>query len=563
MAMEYVEGHTLDKELKRRGRFTPAAAVEVLTPVADVLDAAHARGVVHRDLKPENIMLGRDERGELLVKVLDLGIAKLVGGDAYAANATALTTAGQILGTPYYMSPEQWGELPRDGHAEVDGRTDVYSLGVIAFELVAGRKPLAGQTLAELRQKHVAEPPPALEEAAPGVSREFGRAVARATAKDRGDRPPTAGAFVDELRAALGLSLRSRARGPAHETDSAHGVDARRTHTGGEAATAPLPPGALEQSRADTLLTSEFERHATDGAHAPASVQTRPVAPRGGGRQTVASGPSETAGDAPGPRADAGAHVAALPAESPRAGRRLAPLVAGGVLALLLVAAVGGWLAWRLAQGSNEERARPTPNAPANASAAVPTPPAVEPKAEVLNYWLEVFDRPEDKEGRRVAETSAALATGQRFRFHFYTQRRGYLYIIGPGTEANALMLILTAQGAGKWSKSNLVVGQADFAFPPGDVKLRLVGSAGTEDYTVIFSPTPLDEPSFLTGPFQHELTPAEVKQFEELRARHGADSSALEARAEGGEPRVGVSAPARATRDGAPVIFDIRISHR
>src|ERR671939_1170756 len=108
MVMEYVEGHTLDKELRRRGRFTPAEALEVLEPVADVLDAAHARGVVHRDLKPENIMLGSDGRGGTVVKLLDLGIAKIVGaGDVQPAGATSLTIAGQILGTPYYMSPEQ------------------------------------------------------------------------------------------------------------------------------------------------------------------------------------------------------------------------------------------------------------------------------------------------------------------------------------------------------------------------------------------------------------------------------------------------------------------------
>ena len=204
MVMEYVEGHTLDRELKRRGRFTPEEALEVLEPVADVLDAAHARGVVHRDLKPENIMLGSDGRGGTVVKVLDLGIAKLTGaGDLHSTTVnTSLTMAGQILGTPYYMSPEQWGEMPRDGNPEVDGRADVYSLGVIFFELVAGRKPLAGTTLPELRRQHVSAPPPSLSEAAPGVPPEFGRAVGRALAKDRGDRPQTAGAFVEELRAA-------------------------------------------------------------------------------------------------------------------------------------------------------------------------------------------------------------------------------------------------------------------------------------------------------------------------------------------------------------------------
>src|ERR1051325_1190957 len=214
MVMEYVEGHTLDRELKRRGRFTPTEALAVLEPVADVLDAAHARGVVHRDLKPENIMLGHDDRNAAVVKVLDLGIAKMIGaGDVHAGGATSLTVAGQLLGTPYYMSPEQWGEMPRDGNPEVDGRTDIYSLGMIFFELVAGQKPLGGRTLAELRQKHVSVPMPRLETVAEGVPEEFGGWVARAMSKDRADRPQTAGELIDGLRESLGLP--ARGHGPA------------------------------------------------------------------------------------------------------------------------------------------------------------------------------------------------------------------------------------------------------------------------------------------------------------------------------------------------------------
>ena len=103
-------------ELKTRGRFTAAEAFEVLTPIMSVLDTAHAMGVVHRDLKPENIMVGKPSgNGEPMVKLLDLGIAKMreIAGVDNGGN-TALTMAGQVLGTPYYMSPEQWGEIPRD-----------------------------------------------------------------------------------------------------------------------------------------------------------------------------------------------------------------------------------------------------------------------------------------------------------------------------------------------------------------------------------------------------------------------------------------------------------------
>src|SRR5215208_6871370 len=208
MVMEYVEGHTLDHELKTRGRFTAAEAFEVLTPIMSVLDTAHSMGVVHRDLKPENIMVGKSaEGGESSVKLLDLGIAKMreiAGGDN--GGNTALTMAGQVLGTPYYMSPEQWGEIPRDDSSEIDGRADIYSLGLVFYEMIVGRRCFAGNTLNELRREHVTMKPRPLHEVVADVPRGFSDAIERATAKDRGDRQPTANALSNELRAGLATS---------------------------------------------------------------------------------------------------------------------------------------------------------------------------------------------------------------------------------------------------------------------------------------------------------------------------------------------------------------------
>src|SRR3979411_1799259 len=138
LVMEYVEGNTLDVELKKRGKFSPAEAVAVLAPIMGVLNAAHAMGVVHRDLKPENIMIGKASTGgDPIVKLLDLGIAKLreVAG-AEKTGSTNLTVAGQMLGTPYYMSPEQWGELPEDGNFDIDGPADSYNMGVVLSHMI-------------------------------------------------------------------------------------------------------------------------------------------------------------------------------------------------------------------------------------------------------------------------------------------------------------------------------------------------------------------------------------------------------------------------------------------
>jgi serine/threonine-protein kinase len=590
MVMEYVEGHTLDKELKRRGHFTPAEAFDVLEPVADVLNSAHARGVVHRDLKPENIMLGSDDRGNTVIKVLDLGIAKIVGaGDVHAAGATSLTVAGQILGTPYYMSPEQWGEMPRDGNPEVDGRTDIYSLGVIFFELVAGKKPLGGKTLAELRQKHVAAPLPLLSEVVPGVSESFSRAIARAMAKDRGDRPQTPGAFINELRESLGLAPSTRGRVHTTDVGAAHVTDAGRRAAGtqggmSEAATAHLSPGTnaemLDQSHANTILTSDFESPATGPGRETSAQPSQPVtsghlgARREGGRETVAAHVAETmtgiTEDAAGRpsaespqafRQDAARRVASeqgtgVSVTAPEPRRRVGPLIAGGVLALLLVAGVGGWLAWK---GLSPKPETPT-NPGANNSAPPKAPEA--PKVEAASYWFEAFDTKDDASGKHVAEASATLESGKWFKFHFMPRSRGYLYIIGPYKDGNAQITMLTAQGAGAL-KSNLVGAGADFSFPFGGTKLRLDDNPGADEFTFIFSPTPLMSPSFLTGKYLQELTPAEVKELEDFRAQFKPDAPEASVRGEGGERRVAVLAPEPATSGGKPLIIDVRIVHK
>jgi eukaryotic-like serine/threonine-protein kinase len=589
MVMEYVEGHTLDSELKRRGRFTPPDALAVLEPVADVLDSAHGRGVVHRDLKPENIMLGRDDRGGVVVKVLDLGIAKMVGvGDAYSGGATSLTVAGQLLGTPYYMSPEQWGEMPRDGNPEVDGRTDIYSLGVIFFELIAGRKPLGGRTLAELRQKHVAAPLPMLGEVAPEVSEEFGRWVARAMAKDRADRPQAAGELIDGLRASLGM--------PAHTRGSGlRGADAPRLDAAAhglardEAATARLSSETSAEAHthgtADTLLTSDFDapapasdRSRETSAQRPSAHTSGNAAPRhDASRETLvgdaydtragadAGRPSAQTSDASARASAQGAVVATRVAPAVDEGRRrtLAPLLVGGVLALLLLAGVGAWLALRdsgtKAVGNNNV-AVSKPPAP---GAAAPTPeaPAAATKVEAASYWFEAFDKPEDETGKRIAEPVATLLSEQRFRFHFTPKERGYLYIIVPGKDGNAQSIFLSGRGV-RNLKTNLVGAGADFVFPSWDkTKLRLDSQPGSDVYTFIFSPRPLTSPAFLAGEAERELTPAEVSELEDFRAQFKSDSPTTSVSGDGGERRVVVSIPA--TAEGRPLIFDLRINHR
>src|SRR5256712_11648681 len=169
LVMEYVEGNTLDAELRKHGKFSPTDAVAVLDPIMSVLNAAHAMGVVHRDLKPENIMIGKtNSGGEPVVKLLDLGIAKMseiAGVESHGT--TELTMAGQMLGTPFYMSPEQWGEPSRDGSFEIDGRADIYSLGLVAYQMITGKRLYSAETLSEVRRRHISMTPPPLYEQGP------------------------------------------------------------------------------------------------------------------------------------------------------------------------------------------------------------------------------------------------------------------------------------------------------------------------------------------------------------------------------------------------------------
>ena len=542
MVMEYVEGRSLDKELKERGRLPPEEAWRILEPVVGALEAAHAHGVVHRDLKPENVMLNRTAGGELQVKLLDLGIAKLrdVAETHVGDGGGALTLAGQILGTPYYMSPEQWGEPSRDRSPEIDGRADIYSLGVIFYELVAGAKPFMGYTLGELRQGHVSRHAPLLHRIVEGVPEEFARAVERAMAKDRADRPPTAGVFASEMRAALGLASGAHL---APDTSSRN------------AAIAPLPDFESSQTLIhENIKATGAPRAANETApqeEAPASrLASIPVE-----RQAGAQTPRET------PQRESHASHAQVAAPKPSARRSPVKLIATVALAFILVGGIiaGGWLAWNRARswGAAGDEGR---------SLATTGSAAAEPSArfELMNYWIEAFDEDAEQDaGRRVAARELSLPSGQQFKFHFVARERGYLYIVGPGV-GNAPTTFLTARPTGIM-KTNLAPAGADFIFPYGEGQvLELDKNPGTEEYVIIFSQTPLLAPAFLATESEHELTPAELKELEDLRARSKTalpSADVKESEAKGGAA-VAVSVES-AGAPSEPVIFDIRIEHR
>jgi hypothetical protein len=198
MAMEYLAGRTLAELISAQAPVDAELAVDIAEQICTALSEAHAAGIVHRDLKPSNIML--IERGEQrnFVKVLDFGVAKLEGAD--------ITRSGALFGTPQYMSPEQ---LRGEG---LDGRSDLYSLGVILYELLAGTAPFSSPTAVGFITAHLHDPPPPLPSDVPA---ELAEVVMMLLAKDPSERPADALAVVAELRSALGgrsPAARRRAR---------------------------------------------------------------------------------------------------------------------------------------------------------------------------------------------------------------------------------------------------------------------------------------------------------------------------------------------------------------
>jgi serine/threonine protein kinase len=184
--MELVTGETLGRRLRDGGRIDATLAASYVYQVAEALDYAHLKGVVHRDLKPSNIMIVYDGT----VKVMDYGIAR-------ARRFDGLTVAGSFLGTPDYVAPET-----AEGHG-ADGRSDLYSLGVVFYEMLTGRRPFVGDTPFATLKMHCSQPPTPPTELTPGIPAQIEAIVLRLLQKDLGDRYATAEDLLIDLRSFL------------------------------------------------------------------------------------------------------------------------------------------------------------------------------------------------------------------------------------------------------------------------------------------------------------------------------------------------------------------------
>jgi len=212
--MGYVDGESVAGRVKRKGPLPPEEARRIMKESADALSAAHAVSVVHRDIKPDNILL-EGTRGRVMVT--DFGIAKALS----QGSGATLTGAGVAIGTPAFMSPEQAA-----GEKEIDGRSDLYSLGIVTYQMLAGELPFNAPTVAGILMKQITEPAPDIRRARPDVPEDLALAVARCLEKDPENRWPTA----DALRRAL----ESRTVTGYRPTGTSWRAGAARSGTGGQ-----------------------------------------------------------------------------------------------------------------------------------------------------------------------------------------------------------------------------------------------------------------------------------------------------------------------------------------
>ncbi|HEY1533321.1 MAG TPA: protein kinase, partial [Polyangiaceae bacterium] len=314
IVMEFLQGEPLDKRLDRVGRLAPKETAHIIMQVCRALTKAHAAGVVHRDLKPENVFLvWDDEEGTDVAKVVDFGIAKFT--DASLGASSSSTRTGSVLGTPHYMSPEQ-----ARGLRNVDYRSDLWSVAVIAYRCIVGLMPFDGEAVGDLLVKLCTAPIPVPSQLAPGIPPGFDAWVAKALTRDPAERFASAAQLAESLAAVCGLSLRGQFAG------------------GGSGAYSALSSGARSAFGTDPNASFQSTQAASTATGAPTT-------------QTPA------------------------PALLPAVQRTGTGAIIAAALAALVVLGIGGAVAFKKLSGPPAEAlvAPTTPVAP-----AAPTPPTAE-----------------------------------------------------------------------------------------------------------------------------------------------------------------------------------------
>jgi serine/threonine protein kinase/formylglycine-generating enzyme required for sulfatase activity len=251
LVMDLIRGRSLHDLLVSEGRLSPEPALEIMAALCAGIGAAHRQGIVHRDLKPLNVMLQENMPMSDAVKVLDFGLAKIKSGELLGSFVAAQTTG--LMGSPYYMAPEQWSE-----EEEPDPRADIYSLGVMLFQMLAGEVPFKGPTLPVIMKKHLTDLPPRFAAVGVSIAPEIEAVVHRAMAKKREDRMTTVDDFISELRIAVGASESAFARPPIDSGAQTMRYEAEGGPT--------IAPGSLGQVSWESATRTDSQQRIEDEA---------------------------------------------------------------------------------------------------------------------------------------------------------------------------------------------------------------------------------------------------------------------------------------------------------
>ncbi len=508
IVMEWLEGRTLEEEIEKNGQISFARAAAILRQVAAALDHAHARHIIHRDLKPSNIMLVRGQDGREQVKVVDFGIAKVISESA--------TPVSLLLGTPHYASPEQFIVGKR-----LDGRSDIYSLGVTLYRMLCGNLPYTAQTLQDLiRLQRTALPPP-IRQYRPEAPEVIERLLFRMLDLEPRNRPQRA---LDAFNI-FAQSLNE-------EANKTGGMDLDWPTT---ASGIILPAG------------SEPSSNRVEGIHVSDTVKERIVA-------TDKKLPARTV---------AARAVASLPqtvrVEEPQAGNRKAIAVnqdpkkyaIAAALALAIFASLSA-----LYFGMIRPRLRAQTDA--QEPALIPAPISGNP-VELMSYYLDISS--DDCRPLTRGTGDEALNSTQFFRFHFVPQRSGYLYIIAQN-EKNVPMTFLTAHPDPEAGvRTNFVEAGSDYIFPPGDGDCIGIIDERMMAFTIILSPTLLASPGFLAAPAMRELNSTEQYELIHWRLQH--KSAAPQIRPDAKHQLTRVTIANESASSDQPVIFDLPVKRR
>src|ERR1044072_5832072 len=272
IVMEFVEGVSLQALMTDEGRFTPDKALKYMQVICSAVAAAHNYGIVHRDLKPLNIMIQPSGSVRDQIRILDFGLAKIKSADLFGSFVGAKTTG--IIGSPYYMAPEQWSD------EETDRRWDIYSLGIILYQMLMGEVPFKGSGIPAIMKKHLMTPPPPLAVSGSGISTELEKVVHHALEKEPELRTASVEEFIAELEQAV---LRSKTKTKSRSRSKTKAAGSQRSSKANEV-TADEPESLsaerdVSENASDPVVGQDLNSTVQTLPHAPIENAPTPLPP--------------------------------------------------------------------------------------------------------------------------------------------------------------------------------------------------------------------------------------------------------------------------------------------